>query len=227
MTRILLTAALSYLLGSIPFGYILVRIARGEDIRQTGSGNIGATNVARSSTLLGALTLVLDALKGAAAVWIVEMPNFGFHYRVVHILITPQDPRFIRAQLEAHHTYLIACIAALFVILGHMFPVWLKFRGGKGVATGLGAFAILAPKTILVTVAVFLIVVAAFRRVSLASIVAVGLFPVLAWSLNDYHDTPISLAYMAIASLLIIAKHHSNIKRLVSGTEPRFRMRHG
>jgi glycerol-3-phosphate acyltransferase PlsY len=220
-----LTAALSYLLGSIPFGYILVRTFRGEDVRQTGSGNIGATNVARSSTLLGVATLVLDALKGAAAVWITEVLTLGILGHRVPVLVIPQDSRFLQA--VSQHAYLIASIAALFVILGHMFPVWLKFRGGKGVATGLGAFAVLAPKSILVAVVVFLLTVVAFRRVSLASIVAVGLFPMVAWSLNDYHNAPLTLAVMATSSALIIAKHHSNIGRLVSGTEPRFQLRRG
>ncbi|MCU1296955.1 MAG: acyl-phosphate glycerol-3-phosphate acyltransferase [Acidobacteriaceae bacterium] len=227
MTRIVLTAALSYLLGSIPFGYILVRTFRGEDVRQTGSGNIGATNVARSSTFLGIATLVLDALKGAAAVWTTEMLSLGRLGHRVHVLVTPQDPRFLQAQAVAQHAYLIASIAALFVILGHMFPVWLTFKGGKGVATGLGAFAVLAPKSILVAVVVFLLTVVAFRRVSLASIVAVGLFPIVAWSFNEYHNASLTLAVMATASALIIAKHHSNIARLVSGTEPLFHLRRG
>src|SRR5437879_271258 len=122
--ELLVTAALSYLLGSIPFGYILVRTFRGEDVRQTGSGNIGATNVARSSTLLGIATLVLDALKGAAAVWTTEMLSLGILGH--RVLVTPQDPRFPQAQAVAQHAYLIASSAALFVILGHMFPVWLK-----------------------------------------------------------------------------------------------------
>src|SRR6202142_4585616 len=148
---ILLTAAVSYLLGSIPFGLILLRVFRGQDVRLTGSGNIGATNVARSSPALGLLTLVLDGLKGLAAV---ALTRAFFHGR-----------------------NLLAGVAALFAILGHMFPIWLKFRGGKGVATGLGSFAMLAPKTVLVMVGVFAVVVLLFRHVSLGSIVAVALFP--------------------------------------------------
>ncbi len=120
--RILLTATVSYLLGSIPFGLILVRIFRGEDVRLSGSGNIGATNVARSSPALGVLTLVLDALKGLAAV------------------------ALTRAFFPGRNT--LAGMAALFAIVGHMFPIWLKFRGGKGVATALGSFALLAPASL-------------------------------------------------------------------------------
>ena len=196
---IFLTAAFSYLLGSIPFGFILVRVFRGQDVRETGSGNIGATNVARSSPVLGILTLVLDALKGVAAVGLT------------------------RAFFPGRN--LLAGMAALFAIVGHIFPIWLKFRGGKGVATGLGSFVLLAPKSLLITAGAFLAVVLVFRRVSLGSILAVGMFPLIAWLLNDYSGELQMLALMALASLLIIAKHHQNIRRLVSGTEPRFQWR--
>jgi acyl phosphate:glycerol-3-phosphate acyltransferase len=198
---IFFTAAFSYLLGSIPFGFILVRLFRGQDVRQTGSGNIGATNVARSSPALGVLTLVLDAVKGLAAVAIARV--FFPDQRV------------------------LAFVAALFAIIGHIFPVWLKFRGGKGVATGLGSFAILAPKTMLVMVGIFVAVVVVSRYVSLGSIVAVALFPVLAWLLRDYSYAPQIFILMTAASIFIIAKHHENIRRLLAGTEPRFRWRRG
>lgn len=196
-----LVAAFSYLLGSIPFGFILVRVFRGEDVRLSGSGNIGATNVARSSPALGVLTLVLDALKGLAAV------------------------ALTRAFFPGRNA--LAGLAALFAIVGHMFPIWLKFRGGKGVATALGSFALLAPTSLLVTVGIFVAVVLAFRRVSLGSIISVALFPLLAWLLRDYADTPQVLCFMAIASLLIIARHHQNIRRLLAGTEPRLQGRRG
>jgi glycerol-3-phosphate acyltransferase PlsY len=199
LSRLLSTAAYSYLLGSIPFGYILVRVFRGHDVRESGSGNIGATNVARASPVLGVLTLLLDALKGLAAV-------------VVTRAIFPGQN-------------ILAGLAALAAILGHMFPLWLKFRGGKGVATGLGSFVVLAPKTILVTVGVFLAVVAVVRYVSLGSIIAVGALPFVAWALHDYQSTPLLLGLMAAASVLIIAKHHDNIHRLLSGTENRFQWR--
>jgi len=198
---VLLTAVFSYLLGSIPFGFILLRIFRGQDVRRTGSGNIGATNVARSSPTLGLVTLILDALKGVAAV---ELARAFFPGRNV-----------------------LAGVAALFAVLGHMFPVWLKFRGGKGVATGLGSFAILAPKTILVMVGVFVAVVLVFRRVSLGSIVAVALFPFLAWLLHDYDSSPQILVLMATASVFIVARHHQNIRRLLAGTESRLQRSKG
>ncbi len=198
---ILLTAAFSYLLGSIPFGFLLVRIFRGQDVRLTGSGNIGATNVARSSPALGLLTLVLDASKGLAAVGLTR-------------IFYPGDN-------------LLAALAALFAVMGHMFPLWLKFRGGKGVATALGSFALLAPKALLLTLGVFIAVMLVFRQVSLGSILAVALFPLLAWLLHDYGETTQVLALMAMASVLIIARHHQNIRRLLAGTEPRFQWRRG
>jgi glycerol-3-phosphate acyltransferase PlsY len=196
----LFIAAVSYLLGSIPFGYLLVRIFRGEDVRKSGSGNIGATNVSRKSPLLGVVTLLLDALKGTAAVAV----SYKLADRMVPI-----------------PTYEQMALAALFAVIGHMFPVWLKFRGGKGVATGLGSFVVIAPKAVLIAVAVFILVVAIFRYVSLGSIVAVAVFPVAAWLIRQFQAPPIGLAMISLASLLIIAKHHENIHRLLAGTEGR------
>jgi glycerol-3-phosphate acyltransferase PlsY len=193
-------AVLSYLLGSIPFGYLLVRIFRGEDVRQSGSGNIGATNVSRKSPVLGAVTLLLDALKGTAAV--------ALSYKLADRMV-------------AIPTYEQLATAALFAVLGHMFPVWLKFRGGKGVATGLGSFVVIAPKAVLIAVGVFVLVVAIFRYISLGSIVAVAVFPVAAWLIGQFSAPPLGLAMISAASLLIIAKHHENIRRLFSGTESR------
>ena len=201
MARLLLIGAVSYLLGSIPFGYLLVRIFRGEDVRQSGSGNIGATNVSRKSPLLGVLTLLLDGAKGWAAVMLTVL--------------------LVGANMTAPARYSAMSLAALFSVVGHMFPLWLKFRGGKGVATGLGSFVTIAPKAVLVAAAVFLVVVIAFRYVSLGSVVAVALFPSLAWSFHEFGNAWLALAFMGFASLLIVVKHHANITRLVTGTESR------
>jgi glycerol-3-phosphate acyltransferase PlsY len=194
MTAYIIAAAVSYLLGSIPFGYLLVRIFRHEDVRTSGSGNIGATNVARKSPALGAATLLLDAAKGLAAVAIA------------------------RTWFDVSHPDLLATVAAFFAVLGHLFPVWLKFHGGKGVATSLGAFILLTPKSILCMVVLFLLVALVFRYVSLASIAAAAAFPMLAWSFREYTDSR-QLILMALVSLLVIWKHRQNIARLASGTE--------
>jgi acyl phosphate:glycerol-3-phosphate acyltransferase len=202
MLKLILIAALSYLLGSIPFGYLLVRIFRGEDVRQSGSGNIGATNVSRSSPALGALTLVLDALKGTAAVVLA--------YRLSDVLVDHAKP------------FQTLAVAALFAVLGHIFPVWLKFRGGKGVATGLGSFFVIAPNAVLVAVGIFVLVVAVFRYVSLGSILAVASFPLLfAYRMAAHGNASVALAIMATTCLLIIVRHQENIRRLLAGTENR------
>ena len=197
----LLIAVASYLLGSIPFGYLLVRIFRGEDVRQSGSGNIGATNVSRKSPALGVLTLLLDALKGSVAVLLGE---------------------FLCGPARATPRYRVMALAALFAVVGHMFPVWLKFHGGKGVATGLGSFVLIAPKAVLLAASIFVVVVVAFRYISLGSIVAVASFPVLAYFLHEYGNAWRTLLFMSVASLLIIAKHHQNIHRLLAATENRY-----
>jgi acyl phosphate:glycerol-3-phosphate acyltransferase len=220
---LLIVAAVSYLLGSIPFGYLLVRVFRGEDVRQSGSGNIGATNVSRKSPVLGLLTLLLDALKGSFAV--VEgikasMPLFD---RVsISQIPTWRDS----IPLSSSDLAVGAATAALFAVLGHMFPVWLKFRGGKGVATALGAFAIIAPKSTLLSAGVFLVLVLTLRYVSLGSIAAVAAFPNIALLLHEYANAPAALALMSFTSVLIIIKHHANIRRLLAGTENRLGSKH-
>jgi acyl phosphate:glycerol-3-phosphate acyltransferase len=201
MHDLAIIAAVSYLLGSIPFGYLLIRIFRGEDVRQSGSGNIGATNVARKSPLLGAATLLLDALKGSAAV------IFAAH---------------IACRGFCPYAYQFVSVAALFAVLGHLFPVWLKFRGGKGVATGLGSFLLIVPKPVFLSAAIFLLVVVVFRYISLGSIFAVAAFPVIVWLSHKYGQSWLALTLMTLASILIIAKHHQNISRLLAGTENRF-----
>ena len=170
MTTLALIAVLSYLLGSIPFGYLLVRIFRGEDVRQSGSGNIGATNVSRTSPLLGVATLLLDAAKGTTAVVL------------SYIVADHMDAGPPALEQVA--------LGALFAVVGHVFPIWLRFRGGKGVATGLGAFLLIAPKAVLIAVGIFVVVVAISRYVSLGSIVAVALLPVLAWGIGQFYISP-------------------------------------
>lgn len=217
MSRLLLIAVVSYLLGSIPFGYLLVRIFRGEDVRRTGSGNIGATNVARKSPGLGVLTLVLDALKGSGAVicGILLSPAILGRASLAHV----SWGEFLPASSPG--VVLGAAMAALFAVTGHMFPVWLKFRGGKGVATGLGAFLMIAPKAVFFSFVIFLGLVVVFRYVSLGSIVAVAAFPNITMALHEYGNNAVALVLMAMASVLIVIKHHANIRRLLAGTESR------
>jgi glycerol-3-phosphate acyltransferase PlsY len=206
LSTLLIVVATSYLLGSIPFGYLLVRIFRGEDVRRSGSGNIGATNVARKSPALGIATLLLDALKGGAAAvlsyffWI----RMGFRTGVFDVL-----------------PFVPMAIAALFAVVGHMFPVWLNFRGGKGVATALGSFALFAPRAVLIAAVIFLVVVVGFRHVSLGSIVAAVCFPFLVYGIYFWGHWPLVLACITATSLLIVIKHHENIRRLIAGTENR------
>ncbi len=192
----LLSIPLAYLLGSIPFGYLLVKIFRKQDIRATGSGNIGATNVARSGAKgLGILTLLLDCGKAYLAVKI--------------------------AQHLAPDNFDLAVVAAVAAILGHVFPIWLGFRGGKGVASALGVFLALSPAAAGCTFAVFLIVFLITRYVSLASIIASACFPLFAFYFVRQR-TPIVIAGFLFIPILIIVKHHENIRRLLTGTESRF-----
>ncbi len=222
MPRLLLIAAAAYLLGSIPFGYLLVRLFRGEDVRRAGSGNIGATNVARMSPLLGILTLLLDALKGSAAVAVGIILSPAIFQRISLF----QIPWITILPGSSADFVIGAALAALFAVAGHMFPVWLNFRGGKGVATGLGAFVMIAPKAVLVSAGIFLIFVLIFRYVSLGSIAAAAAFPNLALVLREYGNNAVALMLMATASMLIVTKHHANIRRLLAGTENRIGSRH-
>ncbi|HVC89768.1 MAG TPA: glycerol-3-phosphate 1-O-acyltransferase PlsY [Acidobacteriaceae bacterium] len=204
MTVDLIAAAIAYFLGSIPFGYLLVRMFRKEDIRQTGSGNIGATNVLRSgSRWLGILTLALDLGKGFLAVEIARHLTTG------------------------HHAIQAASIATLFAVIGHVFPVWLHGKGGKGVATALGVFLALAPLAAVSSVAVFVIITAMTRYVSLASILAAASFPVWIWLAQrflhvHYGYGPIFVVSTILVPAIILIKHRKNIDRLLHGTEYRF-----
>ena len=204
-TVTLIIAAGSYLLGSIPFGYLLVRIFRGQDVRQTGSGNIGATNVARTGSKgLAIATLLLDALKGYVAVaiafWLAGRSLSG-----------------------SNQTYTLAALAAFCALLGHMFPVWLRFKGGKGVATALGGFIALVPMAVLVALVVFIAAVAITRYVSLGSILSALVLPVAAWWLSPFVRSTTTIVLIAASCLLVIVRHKDNIRRLIAGSENRFR----
>jgi glycerol-3-phosphate acyltransferase PlsY len=197
----IVTAA--YLLGSIPTGYLLVRVFRKQDIRSLGSGNIGATNVLRSGAKgLGAATFLLDVIKGALAVWIGgRIGGVGFPPVPIH-----------NAQ----------ALGALCAVLGHMFPIWLGLRGGKGVATAFGVFLVLAPWAALASLAVFIVVMAIGRFVSLASILSSAAFPLFAWWMAPTTRTWLVMGVMLFVSALIVIKHAQNIQRLLNGSEYRF-----
>jgi len=204
MPKLALILTAAYLLGSIPFGYLVVLMFRGEDVRKSGSGNIGATNVSRKSPALGILTLLMDAAKGLVAVQLAAM--------------------FFNASVgnPAHERAMAA--AALMAIVGHMFPIWLKFRGGKGVATALGAFLRFGPLAVGVAAIIFVVVVLISRRISLGSIVTAACFPTTVWTLNVSRD-PTALGLIGVSALLIIARHYQNILRLLAGEEPKFSLR--
>jgi len=189
----------AYLLGSIPFGLLLSRIFGGGDVRTSGSGNIGATNVARvAGPVAGVLTLLLDAGKGAAAVWLAA-----------------------RFSNESATWMMIAVLA---VLLGHCFPIWLRFRGGKGVATAAGAFLVLCPPALLGSLILFLLVAFFWRYISLASISAAASMPLLTYLLwAPHHAPPLIVTFGALAATgIVVYKHDANIQRLVEGEEPKF-----
>ncbi len=191
----------AYLLGSIPFGYLLVRARSGGDVRAMGSGNIGATNVARTAGWsIGIATLVLDAAKGFFAVWLIGLFSDG-------------NIRFMM-------------YAGLAAILGHVFPVWLKFSGGKGVATALGVFLMISWPAVAAVVAIFATVVIFWRYVSLASVSAAAALPLLVYVLYaPGHAPPVTVSTgTLLAAILVIVKHRENIERLMAGTEPHFEL---
>jgi glycerol-3-phosphate acyltransferase PlsY len=197
--------AAAYLLGSIPFGYLIVRLTAGADVRETGSGGTGATNVSRrAGKVAGVLTLLLDAAKGAAAVVLASW--------LLHTDSVVNGP--------------VAC-AAVAVIVGHCFPIWLGFRGGKGVATGVGVFFVLAPWALGCAGIIFLLIVWLTRYVSLGSIVATAMFPVLV-ALQHFFVKPLPgfqyvLSVAVVGGSLIIFMHSANLARLLDGTESEFK----
>jgi glycerol-3-phosphate acyltransferase PlsY len=204
MLLYLIVGVVAYLLGSIPFGLILVRVFRKQDIRQQGSGNIGATNVIRSGGKgLGAATFLLDAAKGYIAVLLAW--QVGLH---VH-----------QTQFQTQN---LAATAAVCALVGHVYPLWLGFKGGKGVATGFGVFLGITATAALVALASFIVIFALSRYVSLASIIAAIAFPVAALLLPHEPLTSFMVAVVILLPLIVVAKHHANIRRLLAGTEYRF-----
>jgi acyl phosphate:glycerol-3-phosphate acyltransferase len=188
----LLTVLLAYVLGSIPFGYLMVKWRTGKDIRASGSGNIGATNVLRTTGVwAGVATLVLDIGKGYVAVWVADQASSGSPFWM--------------------------SLAALAVMAGHTFPIFLRFKGGKAVASFLGAFLRLAPLAAIAILVVFVAVVAWSRHISLGSIVAAGTLPLALWLI----EKPQSIVILTsiLAAILIIYRHRTNIQRLREGTE--------
>jgi glycerol-3-phosphate acyltransferase PlsY len=198
MTVVLIPVS-GYLLGSIPFGLILAKIFGSGDVRNEGSGNIGATNVARvAGPLAGILTLILDGAKGAAAVLLAERYSNGSAMWMI--------------------------IAGLAALIGHCFPIWLKFKGGKGVATAAGVYLALSPLAFLAGLILFILVVAFWRYVSLGSISAAAAMPMLLYFLwAPHHAPPPMITFGALAvAMLIVYKHDANLQRLVNGQEPKF-----
>jgi glycerol-3-phosphate acyltransferase PlsY len=193
--RLVLVVIIAYLIGSIPFGYLIVRARGGGDVRETGSGGTGATNVSRrAGKIPGVFTLLLDALKGAIAIVVA------------------------RSMSNADNADWFVAAAAIAVLVGHIFPIWLRFRGGKGVATGAGVFLVWTPMAVLCAGVVFVAVVWWRKLVSLGSIAGALTIPVYSWIIAN--STPVLAASMVGASLIVFA-HRGNITRILNGTESR------
>lgn len=188
----LLSVLFAYLLGAIPFGYLLVRWKTGGDIRTSGSGNIGATNVLRTTGIVaGVVTLILDIAKGYFAVWVADRASLGSPFWT--------------------------SLAALAVMAGHAYPIFLGFKGGKAVASFIGAFLRLAPLATIAMLVVFVAVVAKTRYISLGSIIAAATFPIAVWLILQ---PPVEIELAAFtASIFVIYRHRANIRRLQEGSE--------
>ena len=220
--RPLLVVIIAYLIGSIPFGYLIVRAKEGGDIRETGSGGTGATNVSRRAGKgAGVVVLLLDALKGAAAVAVAKV-LLG-----LSILANDGQGSYGAAGSSANDVYWWVAAAAFAAILGHIFPVWLRFRGGKGVATGVGVFLMLTPIAVGLAALVFLLVVMLTRYVSLGSVLAAIAVPLFVWLQHAFLRPVDSLAPIMGAALagagLIVFAHRQNIGRLIRGNESKFK----
>jgi acyl phosphate:glycerol-3-phosphate acyltransferase len=193
-----LAVVAAYLIGGIPFGLIIVRLMKGSDVRDEGSGNIGATNVLRTTgPLAGVLTLLLDAAKAFFAVWLADRLSGASEFWM--------------------------SFAALAALLGHAFPVWLGFKGGKAVAPFVGAFAYLTPLPLFAVALLFVFLVAWTRYLSLGSVIAAGLFPVACWMIL-HPGWPILVSALG-AAILIIDRHRGNIARIRAGDERIFQFR--
>jgi glycerol-3-phosphate acyltransferase PlsY len=195
VTTAILAAAIAYILGAIPFGYLLVKWKTGGDVRASGSGNIGATNVLRTTgRLAGVATLLLDIGKGYLAVWIAGRLTNG--------------------------NMAVESVAALAVMAGHAYPIFLKFKGGKAVASFVGAFLCLTPVALGAVLVVFCVVVTWTRHISMGSIVGAATFPLAVWLIQK--PGPVVVIASVVAGAFIICKHRSNIERLHAGTEHEF-----
>jgi len=203
--------ASAYMIGSIPFSFIVARMMAGTDIREVGSRNVGATNVARTSgKAAGILALLLDVAKGYGAVAIARM--------IAHSSQWPIAASSSGGPLQSREFWIT--LAALVAVLGHMYPVWLKFHGGKGVATAAGAFLALDPIVVAAAIIVFVIVLLTTRFVSLSSILSAASIPIFFHFLAN--NAPFWRIVMSIPiAIAVILKHHSNIARLAAGTERR------
>ena len=198
MKSLWLIPVVAYFLGSIPFGYLIVMLSHGRDVRASGSGNIGATNVIRvAGKPAGLATFLLDGGKGYLAVWLAIR---WYHGNILWVMT-----------------------AAVVAVMGHMFSCWLKFRGGKGVATGLGVFLAISWQAMAAAVALWLVVLAFWRYVSLASVAAAAALPFLVYAFYaPHHAPPLAVSVgSAVVAALIILKHRKNIYRLMAGTEGR------